>query len=162
MSVKKTEIETKFGLPKQAKDKILKDALSKCDAITDKLACEEIMRFCLNTLLMSVSKVLSGVSKEDFSQEHRVHLVSTIVADVETLIMPVVSSLLDKDPEKGTFDGTRLARETNTIRENETFHVEHKSTDAGQEMRVSIGTEMPREVAEFMENFDENTIVGNS
>ena len=162
MSVKKSEIESKFGLPKQARDRILKDALSKCDAITDKIACEEIIRFCTNTILMSVSKVLSGVSDEDFKQEHRVHLISTIVADVETLIMPVVSRLLDKDPEKGTFDGTRLARETNTIRENETFHVEHIITDKGQEMRVSVGTEMPREVAEFMESFDENTIVGNS
>ena len=156
----KKQSESELVMPRQFKDKILQDALAKCDVIADKLASEDLMRFAVNTILLSISKVVGGFSVDEMSKENKVHLISTITADIEDLIMPVTARLLDKDPSNARFDATRLARETKTIEDNEVIIIRHKQTDSGQEISTSIAIEMPKEVSDFIDSIDENTIVG--
>jgi len=154
--------ETNLVMPKAQAESILRGALIKCDAIVDKIACEELIRHTVNTILMSVSKVVGELSIENMNKEDRIHMVATITADIETMILPIIAKLLGKDIDKGSFEATTLARETKAIEENETIQVRHKLTERGQEIQTSVGVAIPKEIAELMDNFDENTIVGKS
>lgn len=147
--------------PQQIKQ-VVSDVKKQCEAIVDKLACDDIIAFVMGAMIRTIEKVLSDFKPDEMSKNAKIHLVATLVADIETFILPIHAKLQDRDESKGHFNASKLARKTGAIEENEVMQVKHKYTKEGQEIGVRIGEIAGKEIKDMLENYNADEIVGQS
>tara|TARA_R100000908_G_C3749438_1_gene144240 strand:- start:771 stop:1229 length:459 start_codon:yes stop_codon:yes gene_type:complete len=147
--------------PQQIKQ-VVSDVKKQCEAIVDKLACDDIVSFVMGAMIRVVEKVLSDFKPDEMSKNAKIHLVATLVADIETFILPIHAKLKGEDEDKGYFNASRLARKTGAIEENEGMQVDHRYIEEGQEIGVRIGEVAGKEIRDVLENYNADEIVGQS
>ena len=142
--------------------KVVSDVKKQCEAIVDKLACDDIISFVMGAMMRTIEKTLSDFKSDEMSKNAKIHLVATLVADIETFILPIHAKLQGKDEDKGHFNASRLARKTGAIEENEGMEVEHRYMEEGQEIGERIGEIAGKEITDVLENYNADRIVGES
>ncbi len=147
--------------PQQIKQ-VVSDVKKQCEASVDKLACDDIIAFVMGAMIRTIEKVLSDFKPDEMSKNAKIHLVATLVADIETFVLPIHAKLQGKDEDKGHFNASKLARKTGAIEENEGMKVEHRYIKEGQEIGVRIGEIAGREIKDMLENYNADEIVGQS
>ena len=146
----------------QVVKQVVSDVKKQCDAIVDKLACDDIISFVMGVMTRTIEKTLSDFKPDEMSKNAKIHLVATLVADIETFVLPIHAKLQGKDEDKGHFNASRLARKTGAIEENEGMEVEHRYIEEGQEIGVRIGEIAGKKITDMLENYNADRIVGES
>jgi hypothetical protein len=136
---------------------------------SDRKIVDKLFKFYTNVIFRALSKALSN-ENANVDKRHRALIVGTVLADMQTMIVPIVSMLRkDKLDENLILNPDDLARQCGIIDDTESLQIVAKHTSEGQILETYIGDsvtipedELTDEVKKLIDSISDADIVGNS
>lgn len=132
---------------------------------------DKLFSFYTNVVFKAISKALRNENSDAYvDKRKRVLIIATLLADMQTMIVPLVSKLrYDKLDPSLILNPDDLARDSGVIDKTESLSIVCKHTPEGQIMETYIGDaitipedELTDEVKKLLDSISSTDIVGNS
>lgn len=136
---------------------------------SDRKTVDKLFKFYTNVIFRALSKALSN-ENANVDKRHRALIVGTVLADMQTMIVPIVSKLRkDRLDENLILNPDDLARQCGIIDKTESLQIVAKHTSEGQILETYIGDaitipedELTDDVKKLLDSISNTDIVGNS